>query len=98
MNLEHTKELIHTLRGVAGNISAQRVQLISSQIEIVLEEDQLLPNKMLIELKEALNEVMKGIMNLKKEVSGAKPPDQMTFDPQKLKRLAKQLLKRFKSK
>ncbi len=27
-DLEHTKELIHTLRGVAGNISAQRVQLI----------------------------------------------------------------------
>ncbi len=92
------KELIHTLRGVAGNISAQRVQLISSQIEIVLEEDQLLPNKMLIELKEALNEVMKGINEPQKRSQWSKTPDQMTFDPQKLKRISETIIKRFKSK
>jgi HPt (histidine-containing phosphotransfer) domain-containing protein len=81
-DLQAAERAAHTIKGIAGNISAYEIQLAAQEIETALsKKDSQVYDKLLIVLGQALRPVMEAIKNLGQVEEEKQPTEDTPVDP-----------------
>ena len=93
-DLKQAQEKVHTLKGISGNLGAERLSHLSTQIDLMLKEEQTISETKARELQEAIEELQELLMG-RTELLAQK--DQKLLDLAEFQALLEEILEKLEA-